>query len=79
MRFCHWWWRIQVSVHLLYIESRLDEAMLVAVDLYVACKKQIDDIRIKEAKAEKERLLRLIRAMGRGKDSLAPGGANRVD
>ena len=50
--------------HLLCIESRLDEAMLVAVDLYVACKKQIDEIRIKEARAEKERLLRLIRAMG---------------
>jgi len=50
--------------HLLCIESRLDEAMLVAVDLYVACKKRIDDIRVKEAKAEKERLLKLIRAMG---------------
>ena len=61
---------------LLCIESRLDEAMLVAVDLYVARKKQIDDIRIKEVKAEKERLLRLIRAMGRGEDSFAAGGAN---
>lgn len=50
--------------HLLCMESRLDEAMLVAVDLYVACKKRIDDIRVKEAKAEKERLLKLIRAMG---------------
>lgn len=50
--------------HLLCVESRLDEAMLVAVDLYVACKKQIEEIRIKEARAEKERLLRLIRAMG---------------
>jgi hypothetical protein len=38
--------------------------MLVAVDLYVACKKRIDDIRVKEVKAEKERLLKLIRAMG---------------
>jgi hypothetical protein len=50
--------------HLLCIESRLDEAMLVAIDLYVACKKRIDDIRVKEAKAEIERLLKLIRAMG---------------
>jgi hypothetical protein len=50
--------------HLLRIESRLHEAMLVAVDLYVACKKRIDDIRVKEAQAEKERLLKLIRAMG---------------
>jgi hypothetical protein len=50
--------------HLLSIESRLDEAMLVAVDLYVACKRLIDDIRVKEAKAEKERLLKLIRAIG---------------
>jgi hypothetical protein len=59
--------------HVLCIESRLDEAMLVAVDLYVACKKQIDDIRIKEAKAEKERLLRLVRAMGRGSGSFSAG------
>jgi hypothetical protein len=66
-------------VHLLSIESRLDEALLIALDLYVACKKQIDDIRIKEAKAEKERLLRLIRAMGREKDSLAAEGAGRLD
>ena len=51
--------------HLLCIESRLDEAMFVAVDLYVACKKQIDDIRIREAKAANERLLRLIKAMDR--------------
>ncbi len=49
---------------LLCIESRLDEAMLVAIDLYVACKRRIDDIRVREAKAEKERLLRLMRAMG---------------
>ncbi len=65
--------------HLLSIESRLDGALLIALDLYVACKKQIEDIRIKEAKAEKERLLRLIRAMGREKDSLAAEGAGRLD
>ena len=59
--------------HLLCIESRLDEAMLVAVDLYVACKKRIDDIRVKEAKAEKERLLKLIRAMG-GASELGDSG-----
>ena len=50
--------------HLLCIESRLDEAMLVAVDLYVACKKRIEEIRVREARAEKERLLKLMRAMG---------------
>jgi hypothetical protein len=55
--------------HLLCIESRLDEAMLVAVDLYVACKKRIDDIRVKEVKAVKERLLKLIRAMGGASES----------
>lgn len=65
--------------HLLSIESRLDEALLIALDLYVACKKQIDDIRIKEAKAEKERLLRLIRAMGSERDSFATEGAGRLD
>ncbi len=51
---------------LLDMESRLDEAMLVAIDLYVACKKRIDDIRIREMRAEKERLLKLMRAMGGG-------------
>ncbi len=52
--------------YLLSLESRLDEAMLVAIDLYVACKRQIEDIRVKEARAEKERLLKLVKAMGRG-------------
>jgi hypothetical protein len=65
--------------HLLSIESRLDEALLIALDLYVECKKQIDDIRIKEAKAEKERLLRLIRAMGTKKGNSAAGGATWLD
>ncbi len=58
------------------LESRLDEAMLVAFDLYVASAKRIDEIRINEAKAEKERLLRLIRAMNRGNDRRTAGGVN---
>jgi hypothetical protein len=58
------------------VESRFDEAMLIAFDLYVDCAKRIGEIRIKEAKAEKERLLRLIRAMNRGSDPFAVGGMN---
>ncbi len=59
---------------LLSMESRLDEALLVALDLYVGCKKQIDDIRIKEAQGANERLLRLIRAMGGGSASRRAAG-----
>jgi len=47
----------------LALEERLDEAMLIACDLYVGCRKKIDEIRINEVKAEKERLSRVIRAM----------------
>jgi hypothetical protein len=65
--------------YLLCVESRLDQAMHAAVDLYVACRNQIGDIRIKEAKAEKERLLRLIKAMGRGSDGFLAGGPNWTD
>ena len=58
------------------VESRLDEAMLAAFDLYVACAKRIDEIRVNEAKAEKERLLRLIRAMNKGNDRFTAGGVD---
>ncbi len=63
--------------HLLSLESRLDEAMLVAIDLYVGCKRQVDDIRVKEARAEKERLLKLIKAMGRGSELGDLSASNR--
>ncbi len=47
----------------LALEERLDEAMLIACNLYVGCQEKVDEIRISEVKAEKERLLRVIRAM----------------
>jgi len=47
----------------LALEERLDEAMLIACDLYVGCRKKINEIRISEVKAEEERLSRVIRAM----------------
>lgn len=47
----------------LALEERLDEAMLIACNLYVGCREKVDEMRISEVKAEKERLLRVIRAM----------------
>ena len=48
------------------IEARLDEAMMEAFDLYMEFKEHITRVRINEVKAEKERLARLLAAVGGG-------------
>ncbi len=48
------------------IEARLDEALMEAFDLYMEFKEQIARVRINEVKAEKERLARLLAAVGGG-------------
>jgi hypothetical protein len=47
----------------LKLEDRIEEAMLVACDLYVESRQKIDEVRIKEVKAREERLSRLLRAV----------------
>lgn len=51
---------------LLMIESRIDQLLLIAVDCYAQCRDRIGEIRINEAKAERDRLLRLVKHMGDG-------------
>lgn len=50
------------------MESRIDELALTAFDLYMTCREQIADIKVGEARAEKDRLLRVVQAMGKEKD-----------
>lgn len=50
----------------LLFESRIDRLLLMALDCYVQCHDKIGQIRINEAKAERDRLLKLVKFMGRG-------------
>jgi len=58
-----------LSVDLLRLESRLDELLFRAFDIYMECREKISEIRLKEARAERERLARVVMAMGRQKTS----------
>jgi hypothetical protein len=51
------------------LESRIDELTLAAFDLYMACREKIAEIRVGEARAERDRLVRVIQAMGQGERS----------
>jgi hypothetical protein len=46
------------------VESRIDRLLLIALDCYVQCYDKINQIRISEARAERDRLLKLVRVMG---------------
>jgi hypothetical protein len=48
------------------MESHIDRLALAAFDLYTECRKRISEIRIGEARAEKERIARVLRAVNRG-------------
>jgi hypothetical protein len=47
-------------------ESRIDELTLAAFDLYMACREKIAEIKVGEARAERDRLVRVVQAMSRG-------------
>ena len=47
----------------LLLEDRIEEAMLVACDLYVESRQRIDEVRINEVKAREASLSRLLRAV----------------
>ncbi len=48
-----------LSADLLQLESRLDNLLFRAFDIYVKCREKISEIRLKEARAETERLARV--------------------
>ena len=49
------------------LDLRIDELTLFAFDLYVACRERIAEIRVGEARAERDRLARVVQAMGKGR------------
>ena len=45
---------------LLKVESRIDDIMLLTFDIYMKCREQINEIRVKELRKEKDGVLRLL-------------------
>jgi hypothetical protein len=58
---------------LLHLESRIDALSLAAFDIYMACRERIAEIRIGEVKAERERLARVVQALGKGQGARVKG------
>jgi hypothetical protein len=58
---------------LLHLESRIDRLTLAAFDIYMACRERIAEIRIGEAKAERDRLARVVQALSQGQGSRVKG------
>ncbi len=50
----------------LLFESRIERLLLMALDCYVQCHDKIGQIRINETKAERDRLMKLVKFMGSG-------------
>ncbi len=53
------------AVHVSGIQSRIDELALRAFECYVDCREKISNIKMREVRAEKERVERVIKAMNR--------------
>ena len=45
-------------------DSRIDELALLAIDLYLKCREKVYDLRVNQAKAEREMALRLLERSG---------------
>ena len=56
----------ELASDLARIESRIDELTLATFDLYVECREKIAEIRVHEARSERDRLARVVRAMTQG-------------
>lgn len=63
----------QLFEQLLKIESRIDELTLLAFDVYMRCREKVYEIRVKEAKAERERVLKLLGRANLGKKDPGDG------
>ena len=53
---------------LLAFESRVDDMVLLAVDIYVKCREKIYQIRVNEVKAERERIYQMLARVNPGGD-----------
>ena len=50
----------QAFEELLRLESRIDNVVLLALDIYMKCREKVYQIRVNEVKNEKERVLKLL-------------------
>jgi len=50
----------RVFEELLEFEARIDKLVLLAFDIYMKCREKVFEIRVSEAKAERERVLKLL-------------------
>ena len=59
-------WKNQFSADLLEFESKIDELALLAMEIYTKYREKIQEIRLKELKAEKESVLKLLKGTDQG-------------
>ncbi len=55
-----------MAAEYLALDARLDEAVLIACDVYLASRRNFDEMRINELRAEKERAERVLHALRKG-------------
>jgi hypothetical protein len=61
------------------LDLRIDELTLAAFDLYMACREKIAEIQVGEARAERDRLARVVQAMGHGSRVTGHEGKSRPE
>lgn len=54
-------WKNQFSADLLEFESRIDELALLAMETYIQCREQIQEIKLNELRTEKDKVLDLLK------------------
>jgi len=63
----------RVFEELLKFESRIDKLVLLAFDIYMKCREKVFEIRVNEAKAERERVLKLLERINLTMESRSEG------
>ena len=63
----------RVFEELLKFEARIDKLALLAFDIYMKCREKVFEIRVNEAKAERERVLKLLERINLTMESQSEG------
>ena len=63
----------RVFKELLEFEARIDKLVLLAFDIYMKCREKVFEIRLNEAKAERERVLKLLERINLTMESQSEG------
>ena len=63
----------RVFEELLKFEARIDKLALLAFDIYMKCREKVFEIRVNEAKAERERVLKLLERINLTMESQGEG------